>query len=168
MSLESRIFEQMLKEVEELDKNTAMEIHRMLYYRAEDCCEERYFQIKSLFALEELNESDKDVVGDYIEKNPCQYKGRCFSFKDYLGIDYEFNRGLFDSGKLGIYNVNRCAYENKNYYMNGNDMYDFRFKFSEYEKSLESIFKKYEEVTSLDYYSIIDEFEEMFKNNLVS
>ncbi|MFR5133459.1 MAG: hypothetical protein ACLTDP_13205 [Terrisporobacter sp.] len=64
--------------------------------------------------------------------------------------------------------MNRYAYENKNYNMNDDDRYTFRYEFDKYEKSLESIFKKYEKVTSLDYYSIIKEFEEMFKNNLVS
>ena len=134
----------------------------------QDCCEERYYEIEDLFTPEELNKPDEDVIGDYMKKNPCPNEGKCFNFKDYLGIDYEFSEGLFGSGKLGIYNVNRHAYENKNYYMNSNDKCDFRYEFDKYEKSLEAIFVKYEKVTGLDYYSIIDEFEEMFKNSLVS
>lgn len=168
MSLETRVFEQIFKEVERLDNYILIKILEMLDYRMQDCCEERYYEIEDLFTPEELNKPDEDVIGDYMKKNPCPNEGKCFNFKDYLGIDYEFSEGLFGSGKLGIYNVNRHAYENKNYNMNDDDRYTFRYEFDKYEKSLESIFKKYEKVTGLDYYSIIGEFEEMFKNSLVS
>ncbi|MFR2570718.1 MAG: hypothetical protein ACLS90_03315 [Clostridia bacterium] len=70
-------------------------------------------------------------------------------------IEYKFehlvcNEGLFNSGKLGMYNVYSDSYEYKCYNMN--DEYFLLNTFNEYGKILDKIFDKYSQFTKMNYF----------------
>lgn len=83
-----------------------------------------------------------------------------------IGIDFEYNQGLFGTKVLGMYNVYRNMYANKCYNMNDYPVY-LSYFLDDYAKTLEKIFYRYKHQTELELVGAIKRFEELFKNNLI-
>ncbi len=83
-----------------------------------------------------------------------------------LGIDFEYNKGLFGAKVLGMYNVYRNMYTNKCYNMNDFPVF-LDYFLTDYAKSLEKVFNRYNHQTKLELVDAIKKFEELFKNNLI-
>ena len=82
-----------------------------------------------------------------------------------LGINDAYNEGLFESKKLGMYNVYRGLYENKCYNMNDEGL--LLNTFTQYEKILYKIFSRYSRHINMNTFNAVSRFEELFKNNLI-
>lgn len=82
-----------------------------------------------------------------------------------LGFNHVFKEGLFKSGKLGIYAVNKEMYSHKCY--NINSFPEILNIFAIYEELINLLFRKFDEYTGDIFITAEDRFEELFKNNLI-
>lgn len=87
-----------------------------------------------------------------------------FTFET-IGIDDIYEKGLFESKKLGIYAVNKEIYEYKCYNMNS--IPELLNVFAVYDELIDLLFEKFDEYTEDIFISAKNRFEELFRKNII-
>lgn len=152
---EIEIFTEILRDVEELDKAMCRQMIANIQTKTAYEYEERDYMLDYDLHEGAITEEQYEKLSS--EPIECNF--------ETLGIDDAYNEGLFNSSKLGMYNVYKGLYENKCYNMNDEGL--LLNTFTQYEKILYEIFSRYSKRINMNTFNAISRFEELFKNNLI-